>query len=83
MNGLKAPCGHPGVPVIGTFVNCTVKGCDGLPPIPVEIEEETTERIIALHPCPKCGSLDTAPYSHPWFGKAQGGRRCIDCGCVF
>lgn len=24
-----APCGHEGTPIIGTFVNCNAKGCDG------------------------------------------------------
>lgn len=31
MSGFTAPCGHPGTPIIGTFVACTVKGCDGRP----------------------------------------------------
>ncbi len=74
-----APCGHPGEYVIGTFVNCRVPGCDGLPPLEFDIEEDTP----VIGRCPKCGSLDTAPFHHPWFGANSGNRHCRPCGAVF
>jgi hypothetical protein len=44
----RAPCGHVGTPIIGTFVNCTRNDCDG--------------RAADGPRCPICDSKDVAPH---------------------
>lgn len=69
----KAPCGHDGEPVIGTFVNCRTPGCDGLP------RDFADEEPTKPGACPKCRSTNSAPF-HGWFMNA---RHCVDCGAVW
>lgn len=50
----KAPCGHLGEVVIGTYVQCL--DCDR-DAIPEEIEPEETRPILGAR-CPVCASMD-------------------------
>ncbi len=76
-----APCGHVGVHVIGTYVQCTA-GCDRVtPPLGVD--------FAMVHRCPACKSINTEDWDlgvvfyayNPTVPVVD--SHCIDCGKVF
>lgn len=59
-----ADCGHQGEVVIGTFIRCLTKGCDGKAKpksnaVPTPIDPEKTEPL-----CRKCGSTNLVFQGH-------------------
>lgn len=76
-----APCGHPGRAVLGQFYLCTA-GCDAPPKAndPVAFEQEEPTNPDARK-CPRCGSLNTAPFWHYFSTGDQ--YNCLPCGHVF
>lgn len=84
MNGKLAiaPCGHIGEFVVGQFVQCLTKGCDGLPPGDFSDDDVTpTLNLFDIFNCTKCQSTDTKPFPHASF--SPGLYHCIDCGNVW
>ena len=75
----KAPCGHDGEHVVGTYVRC-LEGCDGSDDDDLDIEvhyfdlEEATPKM-----CPHCNSIDVQPYSYGGITALH----CVTCGRVF
>lgn len=78
MNVHTAPCGHPGVPVIGTFVTCSKPGCDGLPRAPTPPAPG-----VMQWRCPECGTLDTEFFDTANAWGAIEFWHCIPHGHVF
>lgn len=80
--GVKAPCGHDGEPIIGAFVNCRTKGCDGLPVEPAFDVEDPTRELCG------CGGYMEpydfgAGYASPWH-RAQfpDSVKCSSCARI-
>ena len=67
----KAPCGHDGEVIAGTFARC-LYGCkDDSKPV---------------HFCPKCGTTDIEPFkvlANAWAGTYVDGWHCIPNGHVW
>ena len=82
MNGKPAiaPCGHPGEHVVGQYIRCLTKGCDGLPPEPdefgFELVEEATKDL-----CPDflCRSSDVEAFSAPFTPFTMHCNACGKC----
>lgn len=71
-----APCGHPGEPIIGQFVNC--KTCNNVPEL--VLDEETTEPFVFAKRCPDCNSIDVAVFDVD--GNTEHDH-CWTCGKIF
>lgn len=64
---ILAPCGHPGVPVVGNYVQCP--RCDAMP----DRDEIDASRHVM---CPSCRTLDVAKGSDGWW-------QCNKCALKF
>jgi hypothetical protein len=84
VSGLRAtaPCGHAGEVVIGTFIKCLTKGCDGVPKKPAA----AAPTIAKTHYCPSCRSLETERFlidGSPLHVRDKDAWHCWSCGDVF
>jgi hypothetical protein len=79
--GGTAPCGHPGTYITNTFIACNLR-CEFEDAIPVEVDAESTPKIVRPDTCPNCGSDDIEPFTTYYFGVVTA-RHCKPCGRVF
>lgn len=63
----RAPCGHLGEPIVGTFVRCLTRGCDGLAPQPDPLVATITALLGDRYPAIKRWHVGRHKNGNPMF----------------